>query len=83
MAERAFCSVKHVAELLGIRQHGVLTLIRSGELRAIDVSLRRGGHPRWRIQPDDLDGFISRRTHQAAPPRRRRRKPKTSVNQYF
>lgn len=76
-------SVKQVADLLGIRTRGVLTLIRNGELRALDVSLEPGGRPRWRILPDDLDAFISRRTHQANPPRPRRRKPKTTVKVYF
>ena len=75
-------SVKQVAELLGIRTHGVLALIRSGELRAVDVSLVQGGRPRWRILPDDLEGFLLRRTYQTAPPRRRRRKP-TNVKAYF
>ena len=83
MFDRSFYSVKQVAELLGVREHGVLSLIRSGELVGIDVSLQPGGRPHWRILPDDLDGFISRRTHQASPPRRRRRKPKTSVKVYF
>ena len=45
MAERFFYSVKQVAELLGIREHGVLSLIRSGELRGLDVSLQPGGRP--------------------------------------
>lgn len=76
-------SVKAVATLLGIRTHGVLSLIRSGELRAVDVSLTQGGRPRWRILPDDLEGFILRRTHQAPVPRRRRRKPATTVKRYF
>jgi excisionase family DNA binding protein len=75
-------SVKQVAESLGIRTHGVLTLIRSGELRGVDVSLQPGGRPHWRILPDDLDGFILRRTRQPAGPRRRRRKP-TNVKAYF
>lgn len=81
MADRAL-SVREVAELLGVRQHCVLTLIRNGELRAVDISLKPGGRPRWRIMPDDWDGFLSRRTYQPAAPRRRRRKP-TNVKQYF
>ena len=83
MADRPFFSVKQVAQLLAIREHSVLTLIKKGDLRAIDVSMTPGGKPRWRILPDDLDAFISRRTHQAAPPRSRRRKPKAIVKQYF
>jgi len=82
MSERPFYSVRDVAELLGVRTHAVLTLIRSGQLRAIDVSLRPGGRPRWRIMPDDLDGFIARRTHQATIRVRRRKRP-TQVKQYF
>ena len=73
--------VKQVAELLGIRQHGVLTLIKSGELSAFDVSLTPGGKPRWRILPEDLDSFLLRRTKQPPVPRRRRRK--TAVKTYF
>ena len=80
MSERAL-SVKQVAATLGIREHGVLTLIRSGQLRAVDVSLTQGGRPRWRIFPDDLDSFLVRRAHQVAPPRQRRRKP--AVKEYF
>ena len=78
----ALLSVKNVAELLGIRQHAVLTLIHSGQLRAVDLSLVPGGRRRWRILPADLDDFITRRTHRPATPRRRRRKP-TTVKQYF
>ena len=77
-----FYTVKQVAELLGIRTHGVSALIRSGQLRAIDVSLTPGGKPRWRIMPDDLDAFVLRRTHQAPQPRRRRRK-RPLVKEYF
>ena len=76
-------SVKKVAELLGIRTHAILSMIRSGEMLAVDVSLQPGGRPRWRILPDDLEGFLLRRTHQAAPPRRRRRRPQQNVRQYF
>ena len=76
-------SVKDVATLLGIRQHGVLSLLKSGQLRAVDVSLVPGGRPRWRILSEDLDSFILRRMHQAAPPRRRRRKSLPTVKSYF
>ncbi len=79
----ALLSVKQVAEKLGMRTHGVLTLIRSGELRAIDVSLKPGGRPSWRILSEDLDSFILRRTFQASPPRQRRRKPRTTITEYF
>ena len=82
MTDRAL-TVKQVAEQLGVGQHAVLALIRSGDLQAIDVSLQPGGRPRWRIMPDDLEGFLARRTHQAAAPRRRRRRKPTNVKAYF
>lgn len=75
-------TVKKCAEILGIRTRSVTTLIKSGEIRASDVSLTAGGRPRWRISPDDLQAFITRRSHQTRPPRRRRRKPK-NVREYF
>ena len=46
---------------------GVLALLKSGELRSIDVSLRPGGRAHWRISASDLDQFILRRTHRPAP----------------
>jgi len=78
-------TVKQVSELLAIRQHGVLALIRSGELVAADVAIHTGpsGKPRWRISPDDLESFLARRTRRPDPPRRRRRRASTAVTQYF
>ena len=35
--------------------------IASGELRAVDLAARRGGQPRWRIDPVDLEAFLARR----------------------
>jgi len=76
-------TVKQVAEILQIRQHGVLTLIRTGDLPAVDISLTPGGKPRWRITDDDLQKFLRRRTRKLDPPRKRRRRRETAVTQYF
>jgi len=76
--------VKTVADRLGVNQSKVLGWIRSGELRAIDVSTKRGGRPRWRIDETDLIAFESRRL--ASPPptlTRRRRKPAGDVIEFF
>jgi excisionase family DNA binding protein len=80
---RAFYSVREVAETLSLRQHSILALIACGELRAIDVSLKRGRRPHWRIAGEDLERFIASRTCQTAAPRPRRRKFRTRVKQYF
>ncbi len=82
MTDDALRSVKQVAERLGVGQHSILSLIKSGDLVASDVSLTPGGRPRWRITPDDLEGFLLRRTHRKPTPRKRRRKPQNIV-QYF
>ncbi len=82
MTDHRALSVREVAALLGIRPHGVLALIHSNQLPAVDVSLQQGGRPRWRIFQDALEDFLLRRTHQPAAPRRRRRR-NTTVKQYF
>ena len=76
-------TVREAASVLKIRTHGVLSLIHSGELRGVDVSLTPGGRPRWRILQEDLEAFVTRRTHETQAPRRRRRKLRTNVMQYF
>ncbi len=79
-----FYSVSQVATKLGLQRHAVLALIRAGELRAVDVSLRPGGRPRWRIAQDDLDGFLVRRMlRKPEQRRRRRRKGAPLVKEYF
>jgi hypothetical protein len=75
-------SVREVADQLGTRTHSVLTLIKTGQLRASDISLTPGGRPRWRIDPDDLSLYLARKTFQAPAPRRRRKKP-TNVKEFF
>ncbi len=84
MADHQAMSVREVAAQLGIRQHGVLSLIASGELVAINVSLKPGGRPLWRIMPEAFDGFLARRSSQGPAPRRRRRRRHTPLNkEYF
>jgi len=73
-----------VAKSLGVNVCKILVWIRSGELRAIDVSLRRGVKPRWRIAQTDLDTFLAGRT--ASPPpkvTRRRRRADPQVIEFF
>lgn len=81
MSDRAH-TIADIAASLGIRPHAVLALIHSGQLRAVDVSLK-GRKPRWRILPEDLEGFFARRTPQPAGPRKQRRKPNRNIIQYF
>ena len=65
-----------VARSWGISPDKVVAWIKSGELRAIDASTRRGQRPRYLIDVDDLADFEARRSCSPAPkPRRQRRQP--------
>ena len=75
---------KQVAERYGCKPDTVIAWIRSGELRAIDVSSRSSTRPRFRVDPVDLEIFENRRSVQAAPKtQRRRRRKNQSVTEYF
>jgi hypothetical protein len=73
-----------VARRHGVSPDKVLGWIHSGELRAINVAARRGGRPRWRIDPADLVVFEQARSavpRAAARPKRRRQV--AGVIEYF
>jgi excisionase family DNA binding protein len=76
-------TVKQVAEALQCRQHCVLSLIRSGSLRASNIALNPNGKVRWRILEEDLEAFLDRRRLLIAGPRPKKRKAKNNVIQYF
>jgi hypothetical protein len=79
-----YLSPADIAERFGVDVHKVLAWLRSGELRGIDVSARRGAKPRWRINPADLAAFEAARACTKTPePARRRRKPDTGIIPYF
>ena len=73
-----------VAELLGVNETKVLAWIRAGELGAVNVALRKGRRPRWRVAQADLEAFLARRS--ATPPAqvtRRRRRTLFDVIEFF
>ena len=65
-------SVKQVAELLQVGPGAVKHFVDSGELDAIDVSLRRGKKRRLRIPEGALRQFLDNRRVLVPPPRGRR-----------
>jgi excisionase family DNA binding protein len=83
MAKPVMLSVREVADALSIRCRSVTSLIASGQLRAVDVSLHPGGRATWRIEREELESFLRRRTHSAAPRRRRRRAEPVEKPDYF
>ncbi len=58
-----------IAKSLGINLSKVSAWIRAGDLEAIDVSLRRGQKPRWRISAAALEAFLLRRSSPKSTPR--------------
>jgi len=73
-------SVRDLADRYAVTAATVLSWIRSGELRAINVGRRPDSRkPRWRVTKEALDAFESRRTPSpeaaatARAPRRRKR----------
>ena len=73
-----------IAKRWGSKTDTVIARIKSGELRAIDVSSPESTRPRYRIDPDDLAEFENRRTVQARPKtQRRRRRKDPNVIEFF
>ena len=73
-----------VARRLGIKSDTARDLIRSGELRGVDLARRGSKRPRFRVSEAALAEFLLGRTVQPPlpkPPRRRKRDPE--VIQYF
>ncbi len=71
--EERFYTPPKAARIMGTGSDHVLALIRSGELKASNLSL--SDRPRWKINPVDLQAFLDRRSNQAstksAQPQRR------------
>lgn len=49
-----------IAKRLGVTCDKVLTWIRVGKLRAVNVSDH--GRPRWKISPEDIETFLESRS---------------------
>lgn len=67
------------AKQLGINVSKVLTWIRNGELRALNVAERVGVRPRWRISSTAIEEFIRRR--ETSPPSASQRSPHSCYGQ--
>jgi len=74
---------REISESYSVTVDVVLAWIKSGQLRAVDVSRAAGGKPRWRIDPADLAAFEARRSSVPLPkPARRRRRSDRPVKRY-
>jgi hypothetical protein len=81
MSEK-FLSPPQVARLLRVAPDHVLTLIRSGRLKASNLSLG-GDRPRWKVNPADLQSFLDGASNQVPPKPDRRRSIPKPLKQYI
>ena len=73
-----------LARQWGVGSDKILNFIKSGELRAIDASSRRGGRPRYLIDVSDVAKFEAAREVCPTTSRpSRRRKPTSGVVEFF
>jgi hypothetical protein len=76
--------VRDLCERYGVRPHTVLSWIKTGELKALNVSRRPGAkRPSWRVPPESLAAFEARRTPTPAIPRTRRRPANQGVIEFY
>ncbi|MGA2256796.1 MAG: helix-turn-helix domain-containing protein [Thermoguttaceae bacterium] len=61
---------------MGVHVDKIYAWIRSGELRATNTAVKRGGRARFRISREDAEDFQRRRQNLPPPPRSPRRKKK-------
>jgi excisionase family DNA binding protein len=59
-----FLTLADVADVLNVTVRQVYALVRSGELRGIQI----GGRGQWRIENDQLEDYISRQYARADSP---------------
>ena len=67
----------------GVSPTKILALIRAGEIAAVNMATNPGGRPRWRIPPEALEAFDSRRMAQPPVKRHRRRRHRGDVIEFF
>lgn len=80
--ERTTLTPPVAAARLGISLDKIHRFIHSGELRAVDLSGRRGGRPRYVIMQVDLDAFIASRAVVPATPCARRPRRSDDMPEY-
>jgi hypothetical protein len=78
---------QQAAEIVGMTDDGIVSLIHSGEIIATNVARSKDSkRPRWRIAESDLGRFLLSRRHPASQQQATKstRRPKqTGVKQFF
>jgi hypothetical protein len=78
---------QQAAEIVGMTDDGIVSLIHSGEIIATNVARSKDSkRPRWRIAESDLGRFLLSRRHPASlqqSTKSTRRPKQTGVKQFF
>ena len=75
--------IKDLCERFAVGEHTVLAWIRRGELKAINVSSKPGGRPKWRVTQQALEAFELLRTPTSTKPRAHDRKRPSGVVEFY
>lgn len=67
-------TAKEAAATIGTTERQLWTLIRTGEIVAVNIAISTTGRPRWRIPESSIRDFIERRKYIPPAPRTRRRR---------
>jgi hypothetical protein len=70
-----------LARRYGVNVSKILHFIRCGELKALNLSTKRDGRPRWRITADAVRDFEASRS--SAPPARTARRRRTHFPEHI
>ena len=83
--QRTKLSTTQIAKQWGVSSGQVLYWIHTGQLKAIDITKKLGGRPRYRVDVKELAVFETSRATQPAPkiPRRRKWRYDEGVTQYY
>jgi hypothetical protein len=82
MTVTKFYTPPQVGRILRCGADHVLAHIRSGELKASNLSLT-GDRPRWKINPDDLQAFLDSRSNQGTVKAKPKRVKTETIRSYF
>ena len=72
-----------LAKEMGVDVDTIYAFIRSGELRATDTAVKRGGRARYRISRADAEDFQRRRQNSPPPPPSPRKKRNVCGKGYY
>ena len=74
MSNATFKTPPALAREWGVEPAKILSWLRSGELRGVNLAASLGGRARWKIPPDAIEDFLRRRSSSPEPRPTRRRK---------